>query len=322
MSGSDEFALIARYFAPLARTPVARGLLDDAALIDHAGPLVVTTDTIVEGVHFLSEDPIDRIAQKALRVNLSDIAAKGALPLHYLVALQWPSHRPASQIADLAAGLARDQEAFGCVLIGGDTTSTPGPLAISVTMHGRPTSSRTPDRASAMPGDDVWVTGLIGDGVLGLAARRGELAGMGAAEAAYLAERYQLPAPRTAFASAIGRFARASMDVSDGLLGDAMKIADTSGVALAIDPEAIPLSDAAAAWLAMQADRPAALARLAGGGDDYEILFTAMPGSATALREAADDIGLRLTRLGTAKAGAGVDAGGLAIAAHVHRFGQ
>ncbi len=318
----DEFALISRHFAPLARSPAARGLLDDAAVLEHAGALVVTTDAIVEGVHFLPDDPIDRIAQKALRVNLSDIAAKGARPLFYLVALQWPTNRPAAQIADFAAGLARDQATYGCTLIGGDTTSTPGPLSIVVTMHGGPIAGRTPDRASAMVGDDVWVTGTIGDGVLGLAARRAELAGMDAALLAFLTERYQTPSPRTAFAPAIGRFAHAAMDVSDGLLGDAAKIAAASGVALSLDPAAIPLSAAATAWLAAQADHAAALGRLAAGGDDYEILFTAASLSRAALLEAADDVGLRLSRIGTVKTGAGVTAGDLRVAAHVHRLGR
>lgn len=318
----DEFALIARYFAPLARSPAARGLLDDAALIEGAGALVVTTDVIVEGVHFLPDDPIDRIAQKALRVNLSDIAAKGATPLHYLVALQWPTHRPAAQVADFAAGLARDQATYGCTLIGGDTTSTPGPLAVTVTMLGRPAAGRTPDRASAVVGDDVWITGTIGDGVLGLAARRNDLAALSEAQRGFLVDRYQLPSPRTAFASAIGRFAHASMDVSDGLLGDAAKIAAASGVAIAIDPDAIPLSEAAAAWLAQQTDRAAALAGLATGGDDYELLFTAATYARGALLAAADDVGLGLTRIGAVKAGTGVDAGGLRVGAHAHRLGR
>ncbi len=317
----DEFALIARYFAPLARSPAARGLLDDAALIGSAGPLVVTTDAIVEGVHFLPDDPIDRVAQKGLRVNLSDLAAKGATPLFYLVALLWPTNRPASQVADFAAGLARDQATYGCTLIGGDTTSTPGPLAVVVTMHGRPAAGRTPHRAGALVGDDVWVTGTIGDGLLGLAARRGALDALNAAQTAFLLDRYQTPSPRTAFAPAIGRFAHASMDISDGLLGDAAKIAAASGVALSLVPDAVPLSEAAAAWLASQADRAAAIGRLASGGDDYEILFTAAAASRAALLEAADDIGLRLTRIGAVTEGTGVEAGGLPISAHVHRLG-
>ena len=317
----DEFALIARHFAPLARTPAARGLLDDVALLENAGTLVVTTDTVIEGVHFLPDDPIDLVAQKALRVNLSDIAAKGATPLAYLVALQWPANRPARQIATFADGLARDQASFGCVLIGGDTTATPGPLAITVTMFGRPAAARTPARADARPGDDVWVTGTIGDGVLGLAACRGDLAGLDGAHRYYLAARYRTPTPRVGFAPAVGRLAHASMDVSDGLLGDAAKIAAASAVRIEIGADALPFSAAAMEWLALQPDRAVAIARLANGGDDYEILFSATPRARPALTEAADDIGLRLTRIGRVVVGAGLDAGGLTVGGHVHRLG-
>ena len=318
--GADEFALIARHFAPLAQTAAARGLLDDAALLENAGALVVTTDTIVEGVHFLPDDPIDLVAQKALRVNLSDIAAKGAAPHAYLVALQWPKARPAAQIAVFAQGLARDQASFGCALIGGDTTATPGPLAITITMFGR-AAAHTPARADARVGDDVWVTGTIGDGVLGLAARRGELAGLAKTHLDFLTTRYQTPTPRAAFAPAIGRLAHASMDVSDGLFGDAAKMASASAVRIEVDADALPFSEAALTWLGSQPDRRVAIAHLANGGDDYEILFTAAPAMRAALTEAADDIGLRLTRIGRVAAGAGLDTGGLPVGGHAHRIG-
>ncbi len=320
-TAGDEFALIAQHFAPLAVAPGARGLLDDAALID-AGALVVTTDAIVEGVHFLPDDPIDTVAQKALRVNLSDLAAKGAAPLHYLLVLHWPHTRPAAQIADFAAGLARDQAAFGCTLLGGDTVATPGPLAVTITAFGRPLGPRTPARADAMDGDDVWLTGTVGDGMLGLAVRQGVAGDLSPAHAAALAAHYRTPAPRTAFAAAIARHAHAAMDVSDGLLGDAAKIAAASQVHLVLDPAALPLSDAAAAWFAAQADRAAAMDRLANGGDDYEIVFTAPPAARAALLAAAADIGLRLTRIGHVATGAGVTAGGLAVWGHAHRIGR
>jgi thiamine-monophosphate kinase len=308
----DEFAIIAAHFAPLA-APGGRGLLDDAALLQ-GGAFVITVDAIVEGVHFLPDDPIDSVAQKALRVNLSDLAAKGARPLHYLLTLQWPRTRPAAQIAEFAAGLARDQATFGVTLLGGDTTATPGPLAISVTMIGA-AASRTPGRADAQAGDDLWVTGVIGDGVLGLEARRrGEWAGD-------VVGHYLRPLPRTEFASAIAQHAHAAMDVSDGLLGDAAKIAAASGVRLVLDPAALPLSANAAAWLAAQPDPHAARAHLANGGDDYEILFTASPAARTALVTAAATLGLRLTRIGFAEAGEGVEAGGLAAHGYRHRLG-
>lgn len=320
MSGGDEFALIAKHFAPLARDPAARGLIDDVALLQMPGAAVLTADTIVEGVHFLPDDPIDTVAQKALRVNISDIAAKGAAPAHYLLTLQWPKNRPVEEIARFAEGLARDQEVFGCTLLGGDTTSTPGPLAVSVTMLGRPLGVSTPSRGGARAGDDIWVTGAIGDGVLGLKALTESLA-LDAAHTDELVARYQTPTPRVALAATVATFASASMDVSDGLLGDAAKIAAASGVRLVIEPDRVPLSAAGAAWLSAQAHRDAARALLFNGGDDYEILFTAAVAKRARLIEAADDAGVRLTRIGAAAAGQGVEAGGLPVGGHVHRLG-
>jgi thiamine-monophosphate kinase len=320
MSDGDEFALIAKHFAPLARDPAARGLLDDVAFVEGHGPFIVTTDTIVEGVHFLPSDPIDTIAKKCLRVNVSDVVAKGFAPSHYLLSLQWPKHRPAAQIEHFAAGLAKDQATFGCTLIGGDTTGTPGPLAINVTMFGRPLSATPPQRSGAQVGDDVWVTGFIGDGVLGLRALTDGLA-LDAAQVAYLVGCYRTPRPRLAIAATVAAFASASMDVSDGLLGDAAKIASASGVRLVLEPDLVPLSAAAADWLTMQPDRDTARTALFNGGDDYEILFTAPSARRARLLEAADDAGVALTRIGAVVAGQGVGAGGLPIGGHVHRLG-
>lgn len=296
---ADEFAVIARWFAPLAGAG-ARGLKDDAARIETSGPLVLTCDAIVEGVHFLPEDPIDQIAQKALRVNLSDLAAKGAAPLGYLMTLAWPNTRPARDIGRLAQGLAADQAAYGVTLWGGDTVSTPGPLTIAVTMIGRPLG-RTPDRAGARPGHDLWVTGTIGDGALGLAILKGRLQAS-AEDAAYLADRYRRPQPRSAFAPAVADHASAAMDVSDGLLADAAKIAAASGVRMEIELAAVPLSPAAAR---ATAEGKAEAAALCAGGDDYELLFTAPPEAAESLRSAAAAQGVPLTRIGRCQAGEG-----------------
>lgn len=317
----DEFALIARYFTPLARTPAARGLLDDVAFVERTTAFIVTADCLVEGVHFLPDDPIDTIAQKALRVNISDIVAKGAAPSHYLFTLQWPQARPVAQIELFAAGLARDQATFGCVLIGGDTTSTPGPLAISVTMFGAPLGASPPARSGAQVGDDVWVTGVIGDGRLGLMARTDALSVWDTVARAHLVARYQTPAPRVAIAATIAAFATSSMDVSDGLLGDAQKIAHASGVRLSLDPLAVPLSPPARIWLAAQTDSRAGLAILLNGGDDYEVLFTSPAVRRARLIEAADDAGVPLTLIGIVASGDGVEAGGLPIGGHVHRLG-
>jgi thiamine-monophosphate kinase len=273
VSGGDEFAIIARYFAPLATAPGARGLRDDAAVLESFAGLVVTTDALVEGVHFLPDDPIDLIARKALRVNLSDLAAKGAQPLHYLLTLAWPTSRDPAAIAAFAGGLGVDQALFGCTLLGGDTVSTPGPMMVSITAIGVPLRPDPPSRSGARAGDDVWISGPIGDGALGLLAARGDGAEIDAATRAALAARYRLPSPRLDVAPLIAAVASASMDVSDGLFGDAAKIAAASGMALALDGAEIPRSARAQAWLAA---RPLDAARLF-DGDDYEILFTAPP---------------------------------------------
>lgn len=311
----DEFAIIARYFAPLATSESARGLVDDVALLAHSGALVLTTDAIVEGVHFLPEDKLEFVARKALRVNLSDLAAKGAAPVGYLLALFWPQGRPSAAVAEIAAGLAMDNREFGLELLGGDTVTTPGPLSLSITMLGRAGPS-APSRAGATPGDGVWVTGAIGDAALGLGALRGEA--FSPADHAFLAARYHLPSPRLAAGKAIAGVASAAMDVSDGLIADAAKIAAASGVCVEIELDEVPLSPAAARWVAGRRDRLAALLRLATGGDDYEILFTS-----------SDVAAVDATRIGRVVAGEGLKltmqgqptplpaAGG-----YVHRFGR
>ncbi len=318
-SERDEHAIIARYFAPLATHEGARGLLDDAALLTATGPLVITTDAIVEGVHFLPADPLDLVARKALRVNLSDLAAKGAAPLGYLLTLFWPAGRVSGDIALLAQGLAVDQRVFDIALLGGDTVSTPGPLSLSVTMIGS-AGRRTPARAGATQGDDVYVTGTIGDSGLGLEALRG--APFDAADRPFLAARYHLPEPRVSLAAWIAEYASAAMDVSDGLIADAAKLAAASHVSMEIDLGALPLSPAAARWAAAQPDLGAAKTRLASFGDDYEILFTAKPGAVHASA-------VPVTRIGRISGGGGIvlTEGGQPVAApvqngYVHRLGR
>ncbi|HWA00683.1 MAG TPA: thiamine-phosphate kinase [Caulobacterales bacterium] len=297
---ADEFEIIARYFAPLAKSPAARGLRDDVALVDGAGGLVLTTDALVEGVHFFPDDPMDLVAKKALRVNFSDLAAKGAKPVGFLLVLIWPDHRPASEIADFAKGLEQDAAFYDAPLLGGDTTSTAGPLTIAVTALGAPLGARTPARADAQPGDDVWVTGDIGDAWLGLLARRGQLE-MEADAIATAVQRYRLPEPPLAFARIIAEHANASMDVSDGLLADARKLAEASKCA--IDINAAPLSDVARAWLGASGDR---LLELISGGDDYEILFTAAADRRDAIEAGGRETGVRVTRVGSTSEGEGL----------------
>ena len=259
MSRSGEFELIRRFLAPLATAAGAGGLEDDAALLDppEGQMLAVTTDTMVEGVHFPPDGPPDLIARRLLRSNLSDLAAMAARPEGYLLNLALSECIDDPWLESFAAGLAADQEEFGISLFGGDTVGTPGALTLTVTAFG---SAASPVRRSgARPGDRVFVTGPVGDGYFGLKAVRGEL------DAPRLAERYWLPSPR--FGAAEG--ATAAADISDGLVADLGHICRASGVGAVIDLEAVPLSVEVAA-LGAQARLDALT-----GGDDYELVFTA-----------------------------------------------
>jgi thiamine-monophosphate kinase len=266
----DEFGRIARFFAPLASGfPGALGLTDDAALL--APPpgeeLVVTTDALVAEVHFRNQDPPDLVARKALRVNLSDLAAKGARPICYTLATVLPASCDETWLAAFTRGLGAAHAAFGLDRAGGATARTTGPLVLSITAIGSVPLGKAIRRAGARPGDRVYVSGTIGDGALGLEALAGRLADDGS-----LADRYLLPRPRLALGRALRGRATAALDVSDGLVADLGHIAETSGVALTIEAERVPLSAAARAALAKE---PALLATVLSGGDDYELAFTA-----------------------------------------------
>src|SRR5258705_714205 len=224
---SGEDSLIARYFRPLATDPGAFGLMDDAAILKASGDdTVVTTDAIVEGVHFLSDDPSDTVARKALRVNLSDLAAKGATPAGFVLTLALRSADEA-WLTPLARGLGEDAAEFGCPLLGGDTVSTPGPQMISITAFGRVPPGQMVHRSGAKPGDRVVVTGTIGDAALGLKILLGGAVATAlvddAAAKQMLVGRYRVPQPRTALAKVVRELANAAMDVSDGLAGDLAK---------------------------------------------------------------------------------------------------
>ena len=275
MSGPDEFDQIAQLFRPLTRGAAeAFDLLDDAAALPGRPgmDLVVTKDAMVEGVHFLPGTPADLVARKLIRVNLSDLAAKGAEPYGYFLAVSWPGGFGWPERQAFAQGLGADGEAFGLTLFGGDTTSTPGPLTCSMTMLGWVPAGRMIRRAGARVGDLVMVSGVIGDGVLGLAAGRGEITDP---EGAFL-RRYQLPEPRLGLRGALRSGASAACDVSDGLVADLGHIARASSVGMTLDLDRAPLSAAAKAWLDIQPDRAAALVRLATGGDDYEVACTGL----------------------------------------------
>lgn len=274
MSGPDEFDTIARLFRPLAKkAPEALDLMDDAAVIPSrpGHDLVVTKDVLVAGVHFLADDPLDLVARKLLRVNLSDLAAKGAEPYGYFLSVAWPPDAGWRAREAFARGLAEDQSRYGLKLFGGDTVATPGPLTIGATMLGWVVAGTMVRRAGAREGDLVQVSGPIGDGWLGLAAARGGL-GLSADGVRALAVRYRLPTPRLDLDLA---GASACADISDGLLADAGHIGEASGLGVEIDLDRMPLSAAASEWLAGQGDRGAARLALAAGGDDYELVATA-----------------------------------------------
>ena len=267
-----EFSLIARHFRRLAG-PGSLDLSDDAAVFDPppGRQLVAAADAMVEGVHFLPDDPPETIGAKLLRVNLSDLAAMGAAPLGYLLTVALPRGTPDGWTAAFAAGLAADGERFGIHALGGDTVSTPGPATFSLTILGTVAPGAALRRGGARPGDRVWVSGTLGDGALGLRVLRNELA---PDAAGHLARRYRLPEPRLALGAALSGVARAAMDVSDGLVQDLGHLCRASGCGAAVEAALLPLSDAARA--AVGAD-PALLSLALTGGDDYELLFAAPP---------------------------------------------
>jgi thiamine-monophosphate kinase len=293
-----EFELIARYFAPLARGfPGAFGLLDDAAVI--APPpgheLVAKTDAIVVGVHVLHDDPPDLIARKALRANLSDLAAKGAVPRAYMLDIILPTAVAEEWIAAFARGLAEDQHEYGVHLIGGDTDSTPGPVTIAIMAFGDVATGRMLRRGGARAGDMVFVTGTIGDAALGLAVRRGTLANTDPNAAHVLVDRYRLPRPRVRLGPRLIGMAHAALDISDGLLADLGHLCDASKLSAVIEAPRVPLSTAARAVLATF---PEHLTTVLTGGDDYEILFTAPPEAASELAELSRALDVPITNIG------------------------
>lgn len=302
---SGEFDIIVRYFAPLASDAGAFGLADDAAL---AGPFLITKDLLVEGVHFLARDPRDLVARKALRVNLSDLAAKGAKPAGYFLGCVWPAGAKEEAIAAFARGLAEDQEQFRLSLLGGDTTAhaeKSAPFTVSITMVGTPAGAGVIRRKGAAPGDDVYVTGSIGDAGLGLRALKGAIKPSAAAKKHFV-DRYRLPSPRVAIGGALSGLASASIDVSDGLLADAGHVAAASGVAIEIVASKIPLSAPAAQWRDAQDDWDAAIADLASCGDDYELLFTAPTARRRSIEMAAQVTKTPVARIGAVARGEGL----------------
>ena len=302
VEASGEFDLIARYLAPLAAAePGALGLLDDAAVLSvpRGESLVVTTDTLVAGVHFLTDEAPAVVAARALAVNLSDLAAMGATPWTYTLSLALPADLGAEQrtawTAAFAGGLYDQQTRFGATLVGGDTVAAPGPLSITVTALGHVQADKALRRSGAQPGDQVWVSGSIGDGVLGLAVATGRLPDLDVLHAEALATRYRKPAPRVSVGVGLRGLAHAAVDVSDGLVADVGHICETSGVEAVIVADQIPLSQAARTVVATD---PSRFLSVLTGGDDYEIAFTASPSAELAVASLATSTDVPLTRIG------------------------
>ncbi len=290
-----ERDFIAQRLAPLATSAAARGLADDAAVWTPplGRDLVFTHDVLACGVHYVPGDPPSDIAWKLLAVNLSDLAAMGAAPCGVLLGLGLSAAEDDDWRAAFSAGLGRALVHFGVALWGGDTVTGLAAAVLGLTAVGSVEPETALSRSGAKVGDDLWVSGSIGDAGLGLAIALGH-----APQDAALLKRFRRPEPRLALGRALIGTASAAMDVSDGLLIDADRLAQASGVALAIDLGAVPVSDAAAARCPTLAERIA----LTTAGDDYELLFTAPPGVDVAALSGRTPV----TRIGAVTAGRGV----------------
>ncbi|MBA3069991.1 MAG: thiamine-phosphate kinase [Hyphomonas sp.] len=276
---------IRQYFAPLATRPGASGLTDDTALMSaSSAPVVITTDAMVEGVHFLASDPIAGIARKLVRVNVSDILSSGAEPFEALLTLGWPPDRPESELAAFAAALGAELEAWGAGLIGGDTVSSPAGLFLSLTLTGRCLADHPVRRSGAKAGDDIWVTSEIG------AARRGFLARAAGLESPWIDALHAPALPPMAVARLVADCASAAMDISDGLLGDIQSLAEASGCGAQVDLGSVPFAGGAAG----QAES----LDLATWGDDYQLLLTAPPESRERILRYAAGQDIRISRIG------------------------
>lgn len=302
-----EFDIIRQCFAPLASSEAALGLSDDAALITPpAGlALVATADAMISGVHFLPDDPPETVGRKLLRVNLSDLAAMGAAPLGYLLTCAWPKEWDQDWIAAFARGLGEDQERFGISLLGGDTTSGPGPLSLSLTALGSVAPDQVLKRSSASAGERILVSGTLGDGAFGLLVRYGRLTGLSDAALEALTQAYRLPTPRLQLGRALAQdgLAAACLDISDGLVADLGHICEASGLGARIHAESIPLSPAVQEAVAMDLESfPLALT----GGDDYELCFTVAADQVGRVKTLSETLGLPLTEIGEMVQGEGV----------------
>jgi thiamine-monophosphate kinase len=303
---TGEFERIAQFFAPLAAEfPGAFGLTDDAAVLAPSPgcEIVVTTDTVVEGVHFVGDEPPAQIAAKMLRVNLSDLAAMGARPVAYTLNIALPRDVDDVWLKEFCAGLRADQDAFGVHLMGGDSVAANGPVVLTVTAFGEVPAGKALRRNGAAPGDRIFVSGTIGDAALGLRVVQGKLAGLEAAAASELATRYRLPEPRLTLGRNLIGVASAAADISDGLVADLGHIADASGVGAVVHWDDVPVSAAVRSATALVDNLSEVILT---GGDDYELVFTAPPDAAAKVSALAMRLNIDLCEVGVIEANNGV----------------
>jgi thiamine-monophosphate kinase len=304
--GLGEFEIIARYFAPLATDSAALGLRDDAAVlvVTEGYELVASCDTLIEGVHFRAGDPPDTLGYKALAVNLSDLAAKGARGHAYLLALAVKHGTDPGWFEGFANGLRELQEATKTSLVGGDTTATPGPATITITALGLVTHGHAVLRHGAKPGDRLYVSGTIGDACLALRLLQepalAKAWGLDDADTDYLIGRYRKPRPRMELIIPLRNFAQGAIDVSDGLAADVEKLAQASHVGAVIEADKVPLSPAARKALARD---PGLLAAMLTGGDDYEIVAAVPETSVKAFETEAKNKTVPVTAFGRLEQG-------------------
>jgi thiamine-monophosphate kinase len=297
----SEFSLIDRFFARRAAARPADaasgtlGIGDDCALLaPRAGEmLAISTDMLVEGRHFFADVDPEALGHKALAVNLSDLAAMGAQPQAFTLAFSLPKAEEA-WLAAFSEGLFALAERYGCELIGGDTTG--GPLNLCITVFGSVPPRAALRRDAAQPGDDIWISGTLGDARAGLGVRRGEWSA-DASDTATFSRALDRPEPRVALGLALRGIAHAALDLSDGLAGDLLHILERSNLRATVDVDAVPRS-AALRRLAPEIQRRCTLA----GGDDYELCFTAPPAVRAAVEKAGQEVGIQLTRIGTISA--------------------
>lgn len=292
-----EFNLIAEYFAPLATTPGALGLLDDGAVltIHPDQELITTTDMLISSVHFLENAEPEEIATRLLAVNVSDLAAMGATPMGYLLVTALTAEQDNDWLSRFAQRLKKDQIRFGMVLYGGDTVATPGPLSLTLTAFGTVPKGQALKRSSATIGDQIYVSGTLGDSALGLMALRDELPIIDAAHRDFLINRFQAPQPRVNLGQSMREIARGVADISDGFVADLNHICEASQVGAKVFADDLPLSDAAKAVIALE---PSYLSTILTGGDDYELVFMAPSESQAQIDQLSTSLDIKLSRIG------------------------